>query len=354
MKKLSLFVILLIGVIACNKTIDTAAPNDTAALKSDKPITIAEAAALGVYDEASEDVEEQLTFDDSPIVDLNTRSATVNISSVTTDTLSFVNDSNGYATKLCGKHRGLPKIYGESYFKIRGSGFGTSKGTTTVTMTLNSKTYTLSDFQALVSNGPTWTDTLLYVGMADILPTYERGFKYGNVKFTITKGTETVYKTIKAVGDWRDGNNTDSAFESAFCFGKSFWNIANERSKINKPSFDFTVTKTENAQAAKDGAYKRITPDYVPQVGDMVFRPHSLSRYNEVASGEGDWDPEFQPLNNAGVVMAVSPIINNVQTVTIWEMNLKCTSTLQKKKYKYLHGLFIPKTGEIPFFGYGR
>ena len=60
MKKilLGLSALILVSVIACNKAIDkTAEPSN--ALKSESPMTLDEAKALGLTDDSSQDIEEQ-------------------------------------------------------------------------------------------------------------------------------------------------------------------------------------------------------------------------------------------------------------------------------------------------------
>jgi hypothetical protein len=244
-------------------------------------------------------------------------------------------------------------------FRLRGAGFGTTKGTSSVVVTINAKNYTINQFEPLVSNGPTWTDTLIYFGFSGSSPELTSALvnelKYGNFKVSITKGTETVSKTIKAVSDWYDGNNTDLLDNvHSKAYGQALWNVSNERVKMNKGTLSFTTNANWNAQNNRDGYVRKISPAYVPQVGDLVYRAYSQSHWNSVNEVPEDFDSSFQPIKNAGVVMIVGSDVKGVRDVTIWEMNMKCTGSLQKKKYKYMYGLFIPKKDEFPFLGYAR
>lgn len=347
MKKLifSLLATILFFVTACNKNQNLTPSVPQKGEKFEKPITVSEANKMGVYDDSSQDIEEQLQVDDSKIMDLNTRSGSVTINSITSDTMSYSDDYGDY----CGnqKLRGLNKISSTKLFTIRGSGFGASQGSSTVTITINNITYTINTISN--QSGGSWSDTLIYAHTINSTPVIPDDLKNVTAKFTLKVGAETVTKSIKCLGEL--GHMRADRMDERpglFAYGQAYWVIQSERAKLGK-LFEFPISEEILANDGSDGFIVRLNYSYVPQVGDVLYRAPSLTNYNN-----DNFPRTSYQKNDVGVIHSVIANTDNTYTVTVYEMNMKCTGALQKKKYKYLFGLFIPKKGELPYYGYAR
>ena len=295
--------LILVSVIACNKTLDTPSVSE---LKQ-KRITVEEAAALGVYDDSSQDIEEEFKLDDSPILDLNTRAGGVVIGSVKAQ------EEWSFPSTWCGKKYDKIDLIGHSFaYNIRGSGFGASAGSSGVSFNIKNITGTAAGSGIELSIN-SWTDTLIVVTLNYIPKTTYNT----NLTFSITKDGKTVSKTIKVVGVFE----LDAAYPTHnYVYGQTLWELIYQRKVL-----------LNEAQYPGDwGEAKPMERNYVPIVGDIVMRTSSL-------------------LKDAAIVKTVVSKGNGLYECTLIERNMKCTNALQVKKYKYMKGLFIPKTGEAAF-----
>ena len=300
MKKLSFSLLavfaILIGIIACNKTSELK-PLESKA----KRMTVAEAAKLGIYDDSSQDIEEQVPQEEKTPLEIHERGATHSISAILGE---YVFAKNEFP---CSKDfTGYQAIQAYTTQTIKGKGFGATKASTT-TVTLNMNKINIP----FAINS--WSDTLIELYVDDNFD--QTKFTYGDLTATITVAGNAVSKKAKFF------SGMDGAGEYGWrklMFPSAGWEIVLQRAGI----------EAQRQYPSRWGNSFEIPANYVPKVGDILARA------------------ENEHTSQAGVVKQVTSKGSGLYEVLVYERNLKCTGALQKKKYKYLFGLFIPKTGE--------
>jgi hypothetical protein len=165
-------------------------------------------------------------------------------------------------TAKCTKYRGYMLFDNTSdaknIVKIKGVGFGSTQGTSTVTDTI-----TTLDKIVVPLLVKSWSDTEIIVE----LQSASDATKNVSMKISVSKDGRTAKKSLKAVGTFR-GIASVSGLNRQEWYGSDFWECCMIRTLNGLASYTTETNKVTNF----DVSFTKFSPDYEPKVGDVLHK----------------------------------------------------------------------------------
>lgn len=306
MKKILIF-LSLFSLVACQKDLNL--PQNTE----------------GVYNDEIEEIDDSEPFNaESEPVEIEDRAA----KPLVITALEAANESDLAPDYVCFREsfqKALPLSEGtHSFVRIKGYGFGNVADTNAIKVKIRGIETPL--FWSSGINDTYWKDTSVVIYIKELgLYTRNNTLKFEMTR-TINGKTYKASKSKMSIGKinwWAERNGImDIALPSSHVwFGTSLWEVAQQRRMMHID----TISQQQDEKYKFKTIKAAINQSYTPQYGDALRV-----------------DDRF------GFVRSVSSAAdrNGYLTVEVYERNIRCTGTRQKKKYKFKNGAFVQRPNE--------